>query len=518
MNAAIPNIPGVGKKDPSAMDHGVGVIRDRSIEIGSRVLRIENIGSMRIVDGARSWLFMVLGIAAGLGGLMSLGDNAVMGLAMLALGGVLIFLNVNQKVIDQLVIGTTDRRYTIILSNNRGFLDGLQELLRRKIDQPNTVLNVNFNIENGEINTSGGGVVMGRGGVAGGVGGAVHAPAPAPAMAPPPPVRPPLAIEDAPTPAYQAPAYDPPPASPPPPPAYQAPPPAAPARAPSPPRSTYPDYQPDTRYFEDNARARRPGLIIIGGGVALAVLLGLGAAGYMWVNGAWRSPPPEIAQGGETEASAAGAVEPFTPPEPLLTRFRSVSVMSEPNNSAMVLMSFGLGEAPNIIGRVSNAEGDWYQVRLPTGETGYIGATSVAHADEVPAAEAFGEAPPMEGEAPQALTPEAGEENKGPETTAEGVLIEQPIWVARPSARDMRRAYPRAAQSRGREGRVVLDCVVDAAGLLTCSVSNESPRGEGFGEAALELVPLFRMQPTLPDGRSVAGARVRLPMTFRLQQ
>jgi TonB family protein len=62
--------------------------------------------------------------------------------------------------------------------------------------------------------------------------------------------------------------------------------------------------------------------------------------------------------------------------------------------------------------------------------------------------------------------------------------------------------WPGAAYRAGAEGRVVLTCRIDVHGLAElCGVKSESPAGQGFGAAALQLRPTFKLKPAMgPDG------------------
>lgn len=98
-----------------------------------------------------------------------------------------------------------------------------------------------------------------------------------------------------------------------------------------------------------------------------------------------------------------------------------------------------------------------------------------------------------------------------------GALLTNPDWVERPDASAMARLYPRAAMAASLGGGAVVECAVNLEGQLeACVVISESPEGYGFGEATLNAARLFRLTPQLRDGVPVAGARVRIPINWRL--
>lgn len=90
------------------------------------------------------------------------------------------------------------------------------------------------------------------------------------------------------------------------------------------------------------------------------------------------------------------------------------------------------------------------------------------------------------------------------------------VWLERPSARDWARFYPPRAMERNQTGSVVLDCLVDSGGRISCSVVSEDPTGWGFGDAALRISRNFRAAAQTSDGRATSGGRTRVPISFRL--
>lgn len=91
-----------------------------------------------------------------------------------------------------------------------------------------------------------------------------------------------------------------------------------------------------------------------------------------------------------------------------------------------------------------------------------------------------------------------------------------PDWLRKPSGAELRAAWPAKAMAEGVEGQVVLGCVVNIrGGLERCAVVSESPAGEGFGAAALLLVPSFQLKPEVKDGQPVAS-EVQIPIVFKM--
>ena len=96
-------------------------------------------------------------------------------------------------------------------------------------------------------------------------------------------------------------------------------------------------------------------------------------------------------------------------------------------------------------------------------------------------------------------------------------VITEPTWAERPSRAALMSNYPTAALALRLEGRASITCVVTVTGALNeCSVATESPPELGFGPAALRMATTFHMRPMTVDGGPVSGARVTIPIAFRL--
>jgi TonB family protein len=90
-------------------------------------------------------------------------------------------------------------------------------------------------------------------------------------------------------------------------------------------------------------------------------------------------------------------------------------------------------------------------------------------------------------------------------------------WVRTPDGEDFSRLYPRRAERRGVEGRVVLGCDIGANGRLTaCTVLSEEPAGEGFAEATIEIARKFQAASQTTNGTPTEGGHVQLPISWRL--
>jgi len=94
-------------------------------------------------------------------------------------------------------------------------------------------------------------------------------------------------------------------------------------------------------------------------------------------------------------------------------------------------------------------------------------------------------------------------------------VVTVPDWLRRATGADAMRVYPRLALGRGVAGAAIIACTVEREGTLAdCSIVDEGPSGQGFGDAALQLMPRFQMRPMTKDGLPVTGGKVRIPIRF----
>jgi TonB family protein len=90
-------------------------------------------------------------------------------------------------------------------------------------------------------------------------------------------------------------------------------------------------------------------------------------------------------------------------------------------------------------------------------------------------------------------------------------IIDEPVWIERPTARDFEYNVSGVAIEHQIGGAVGLDCLVVEQGRLNCLVAQETPPGWWWGPAALNLSRYYRIADEI-DGRATRGARVHLPV------
>jgi periplasmic protein TonB len=93
----------------------------------------------------------------------------------------------------------------------------------------------------------------------------------------------------------------------------------------------------------------------------------------------------------------------------------------------------------------------------------------------------------------------------------------KPVWLRKPKGEDIARVYPARALRETKSGAAVMRCGVTADGRQSdCTVIAEDPVGWGFGEAALRLVPLFKMRLPTKDGVPQVGGMINIPIGFHV--
>ncbi|MDB5437768.1 MAG: TonB family protein, partial [Caulobacteraceae bacterium] len=95
-------------------------------------------------------------------------------------------------------------------------------------------------------------------------------------------------------------------------------------------------------------------------------------------------------------------------------------------------------------------------------------------------------------------------------------VITSPRWLRQPTIDQMQRSYPARAIEAGTGGRATINCrIVIGGGVTDCQVVSQSPPGEGFGPAAVQLSRYFLLDPRTENGQAVDGARVTIPLNFQ---
>jgi TonB family protein len=85
-------------------------------------------------------------------------------------------------------------------------------------------------------------------------------------------------------------------------------------------------------------------------------------------------------------------------------------------------------------------------------------------------------------------------------------------WLRKPSGEDIAAAYPQRAKDQAVSGRILLECQTTAGGSFSsCTILSVAPDDFGFGEAALKLSRLFRLDPK-QDGVVLEGGVIQIPI------
>lgn len=97
-------------------------------------------------------------------------------------------------------------------------------------------------------------------------------------------------------------------------------------------------------------------------------------------------------------------------------------------------------------------------------------------------------------------------------------FILNPDWASKPDGEQLAGLYPTGAAESGISGKTVIVCTVrDDGRVENCSIKSETPSGQGFGRAALQAARYFKMRPQTRNGAPVGGAKVEIPLTWRLE-
>lgn len=142
---------GPGKNSAVSLRAGIGRVRAGTISIGSHVIAIENIGTIRIVRGRRSWWLFILGVFIAGAAATQLTAYGAFAIAGIGLGIALVLGNVAQRVDSGLAIGASDGCTTLIVSRDQAFLQRLLQLLVDRIDSGDHALAADFDITRGAL-------------------------------------------------------------------------------------------------------------------------------------------------------------------------------------------------------------------------------------------------------------------------------------------------------------------------------------------------------------------------------
>jgi len=93
-----------------------------------------------------------------------------------------------------------------------------------------------------------------------------------------------------------------------------------------------------------------------------------------------------------------------------------------------------------------------------------------------------------------------------PAISPDPALIVNPVFLYRPTYREMLKYYPVHAYTAGVAGTAQMHCDVLTDGkAANCKILHEEPRGESFGQATLALAKLLKFKPRTRDGLPEEG-------------
>ncbi len=144
---------GPGKSNAVSLQSGLGRIRAGTVSVGSHVIAIDNIGTISIVRGQRSWWLFFLGALVIGGAATQLNAYGAIAIAGIGFGIALVLGHVAQRVESGLSIGTSDGCATLIVSRDPVFLQRLLQLLVDRIDTCDQTIIADFDIARGAIST-----------------------------------------------------------------------------------------------------------------------------------------------------------------------------------------------------------------------------------------------------------------------------------------------------------------------------------------------------------------------------
>jgi hypothetical protein len=155
------DVPGITSRNyETRVDHGIGLVREKTFTVGRTVISMANIGSMRVIDQPRAVVMgFISGLVAlwsGMGVLSSLFDSLArmmlpLTLPIAVVAGFYAYRCLFGELDVYLSIGTCDGYRTNLVSRDRTFLETIRDYLRRKIENPGDTTVATLNVSRAEF-------------------------------------------------------------------------------------------------------------------------------------------------------------------------------------------------------------------------------------------------------------------------------------------------------------------------------------------------------------------------------